>query len=81
MSALQNIPRNKPHKQDRLRAAFRRLHRHSTFTYREVPTTETPAEMPSKYNALPLAPDLPERPLSFTEQFKAAFLRGLRRAR
>lgn len=80
MSALQNIPRNKPHKQDLLRTAFRRLHRHSTFTYREVPTTDPPAEMPPKYNALPLAPDLPEsKPArSFTKLFKAAIRRAMR---
>lgn len=70
------LPQQHKPPQDPLREALKRA-----FIGRQIPPTDNAIHL-GQYEALPLAPDLPEsKPLSFTEVFKAALLRGLRRAR
>lgn len=59
---------------DKLREAFKRA-----YIGRQIAPVDNAIHL-GQYNALPLAPDLPEsKPApSFTELFKAAILRGLR---
>lgn len=56
---------------DKLREAFKRA-----YIGRQIAPVDNAIHL-GQYNALPLAPDLPEPPQSFTGKLRAAIRRGL----